>query len=146
MLVTRDIFGGSDFYADKSLFNVFRVPLIDTVSALAFLLLSRASVKHELKTPFIRFCTALIFTAALKSMLQSLETISRPQLATVFFYMTAAVVLVGIASAAVFGRRFLSSIRNSEFKLGKTERVGLFVLLFAYLGVVLLPLTVFGRT
>lgn len=143
VLITRDIFGGSDVYADKSLFTVYRVPLIDLISALAFLMLSRASVKDELKTPFMRFFSALIFTAALKSLVQSLETIL-PGLATVFFYVTAGLVLTGILTAAVLGRRFLSSIRNSEFDLGRLEKAALFVLLFAYLGVAFFPIAIFG--
>lgn len=146
VLMTRGIFGGSDLYAERSLFTVFRVPLIDTVSALVFLIISRASVKEELKAPFARFCTALIFTAAFKSLFQSLETVSGPAAATVFFYLTAAVVLAGLASAVVLGRVFLSSIRGSEFRLGKRESSGLFVLLLAYLGLAILPILYYDRT
>jgi uncharacterized membrane protein len=144
MLIARGVFGGDATFAERSLFTVFRVPLIEMVCALAVVLLGRTHVRAEWADSFRALCTILLFTVALKSLFQSLETISSPETAYVYFYLTVGIVGLGIVSALIASRSFIMSIGRDGFELGKLEKFGLLVLLAIYVGLAIVPILYFS--
>lgn len=145
ILIARGLFGSEAIFAGKSLFTVFRVPLIDIVCALAVVLLSRASVNAVNSAAYQAVCSALIFTAAFKSLFQSLEIVSGPEWASGFFYLTVASVALGLIAAVVLGRSRIRSFNFREIRLPFPEKAGLFALLLAYIGLAVVPVVYFSR-
>ncbi len=146
ILIARSFFGSDAIFAGKSLFTVFRVPLIDLVCAFAVVLLSRAGVSPVNSAAFQAVCSTLLFTAAFKSLFQSLEIISGPEWAAGFFYLTAAIVAAGLLAAIILGRSLIRSFNFREIRLQFPERTGLVILLLAYLGLAVVPVIYFSRT
>ena len=145
VLVARSFFGDGAVFAGKSIFTVFRVPLIELVCAFAIVLLGRAKVRSEWAAPFGGTITILLLTAAFKSLFQSLEMVSAPEAASKYFYFTAGVVGLGIVSAAVNSRSFVKSLGRGGFDLSRPEKAGLFAALVAYVGLSILPILYYTR-
>ena len=78
----RSLAGNETTFAPKSLFTVFRVPLIEIVCALAIEIMRGEISNSESNTAYLLMWSVLLYTAAFKSLFQVSEFIS----STVFFF------------------------------------------------------------
>ncbi|MEQ1604554.1 MAG: hypothetical protein ABL999_06770 [Pyrinomonadaceae bacterium] len=141
VIIARAFFGGAETLAPKSLFTVFRVPLTDAICAAAAALLYR---KFLLVAPNLaNFWLVLLYTAVFKSLLQAIEIAAPPDIVGTLFYLTLFVVVAGIAAAFYISRKHLSGFTKGLGKFGAGETMILTILLFAYLGIAIVPLFVF---
>lgn len=136
--------------APKSLFTVFRVPLIEVVCAAAIETMRRKTYEFngEAFSSYYSMWSVLLFTVALKSLFQTFEFIStsafsKPQLANIFFYTTFAVVIGGIILAAIKGRRIFANFRYESWKLKDYEKLGLVILFLIYLTLAFSPILIY---
>lgn len=141
ILIARSFFGNDATSAPKTLFTVFRVPLIEIVCALAIETMRRKFVDEN--RDYSLMWNILLWTVALKSLFQAFETVSTASLGRDFFYATAAVVAVGIVAALWQGRRLFADFFGGDVKFGGAEKLWLFLLLIAYLGLAIVPIFVF---
>ena len=132
IMIFRHLDGMAD-YAPRSLFTVFRVPLIEIVCALAIEIMRRRAAKTDNHKSYYLMWTVLLYTVAAKTLLQALEMISSERNARIFFYATAAAVAVGIICTVFTGRKAFTSINGRAWKLGLWEKAALFALLAGYL-------------
>lgn len=138
-------FDGSDaVFAPKSLFTVFRVPLIELVCALAIEIMRRRFSTDGVHKNYYLMWTVLLYTVALKSLFQSLEIVSTGNWATRFLYLTIGVVVAGILAAVVPGIKAFSELRRGVWKVRFVEIVALGALLLAYILFALVPIYIFG--
>ena len=112
------------------------------VCALAIEVLRRKSdgVRSNLSADYYSFWTILLYTVALKSLLQALETLGHADKTDLIYYLTLGVVVSGIVAAALVGRRLLLNLNDLRSKHSRVEIAALFALLFAYLGLVFFPI------
>jgi hypothetical protein len=141
ILIARSFFGNQAVVAPKSFFTVFRVPLIETVCAAAVEIMRRKFAVADAK--FSLMWEILLSTVALKSLFQSLETVSAGMLANAFFDLTIGVVALGIIAAIFTGRQFFSKSARALWNFSGTEKALLVGLLFGYLGLAIVPITVY---
>jgi hypothetical protein len=132
IMVFRHLDGTAD-YAPKSLFTVFRVPLIEVICGLAVEVMRRRAAKIDDHKSYYLMWTVLLFTVAAKTMFQALEMVSSEQNARIFFYLTAAAVAIGIICTLFTGRKAFSGIKRGAWKLELWEKAALVSLLIAYL-------------
>lgn len=140
-MITRSFFGNEAVFAPKSLFTVFRVPLIEIACAAAIEVMRRKFV--ETNANYYLMWSILLFTTAFKSLFQAFEIISSKTYAELFYYLTFAVVIIGIISALFAGRKFFSSFFSQKWTLNGLEKTILAVILIAYLGLAIVPVFVF---
>ena len=140
ILISRSLFGNEVVVAPKSVLSVFRVPSIEVACGLVIETMRRrfASTDSKVYRDYYLFWTILLFTVALKSLAQTVETVS-PDLATLAFYTTISIVIAGLIAAAIIGRRLVSNFRQFDRKFSRIEILALASLLFAYLGLAFLP-------
>lgn len=142
-------FGGNDaVYAPKSLFTVFRVPLIEVICAATIEILKPGSTGAESNSGAFSVWNILLYTVAFKSLFQFLEFISTavysaPAYAEIFFYATFAVVIVGIVPALFKWREVFADFRRGELKLSGAKKIALGFMLAAYLMLAIAPMFVF---
>jgi hypothetical protein len=141
ILIARSFFGDDATVAPKSLFTVFRVPLIEITCAAAIELMRRKFADET--ADYYAMWTIFLWTVALKSLLQAFEIVSSPKFARDFFYATFAVVIIGIILALFRGRRFFSEFFGGEWKFSRAEKAAFVVLLIAYLALAIVPIFVF---
>ena len=141
ILIARSFFGNETVVAQKTLFTVFRVPLIETVCAAAIELMRRKFTGVNAK--FSSMWKILLYTVALKSLLQSLETLSAAYFANLFFYLTVAIVGSGLIAALFVGRGILLKSLRDARKFNLVESAILIFLLFSYLGLAIIPILVY---
>jgi hypothetical protein len=141
ILITRSFFGNESVIAQKTLFTVFRVPLIEAVCAAAVEIMRRkfAPVSAE----FSMTWNILLYTVAFKSLLQSLETASTETFAKAFFYLTIFVVAAGILAAVFVGRNSFSQSLRAARNFSFADTAILIFLLFGYLGLAIVPVLVY---
>ena len=141
ILIVRSFFGNESVFAQKTLFTVFRVPLIETVCAATVEIMRRkfAPVSAE----FSMSWNILLYTVAFKSLFQSLETVSAENFAKVFFYLTIFVVALGILAAVFFGRNSFSKSLRATRNFSFADTAILIFLLFGYLGLAIVPMLVY---
>lgn len=132
IMVFRGFDAASADYAPKTLFTVFRVPLIEVVCALAIEIMRRRAAGVEAQSSYYLMWTVLLYTVAAKTLLQAIEMVSSKDKSDMFFYATLGGVIVGITSAAVTGRKAFSGYKRGEWKLALWEKTGLFGLLAGY--------------
>lgn len=137
ILIARSFFGSESVTAPKTLFTVFRVPLIETVCAAAIEIMRRKFAAVNAK--FSLMWTILLYTVSLKSLFQSLETVSTVNAANIFFYLTIAVVALGIIAALFVGRGIFSKSLRAAGKFDLAETAILIFLLISYLGLAIVP-------
>ena len=82
ILITRSFFGNEAVIASKSLFTVFRVPLIEIVCAVAIEVMRRKFA--NVNADYYSMWSILLYTVALKSLLQAFEIVSANKL---FYYL-----------------------------------------------------------
>jgi hypothetical protein len=90
--------------ASKSLFTVFRVPLIEMVCAVAIEVIRRRFANGN--ADYYSMWSILLYTVAFKSLFQAFEIVSSNNL---FYYLTFGIVIVGIIFALFKGRKFFSN-------------------------------------
>jgi uncharacterized membrane protein len=139
VLIARSLFGAESVSAQKSLFTVFRVPLIETVCMAMIEVMRRNAVDSK----FVSMWTILLCTAAFKSLFQSLEIVSPARSATLFFYFTAGVVALGIIAACFVGREFFSKSARKTLNLNLSEKAFLVFLVLSYFGLAIVPILVY---
>lgn len=142
ILIVRSFFGSEVVLAPKTLFTVFRVPLIEIVCATAIEVMRRNSANENID--YYAMWNILLYTVALKSLFQCFEIISSGDLAKLFYYLTFAVVIIGIISALFKGRSYFSNLFCGNLKFSSLEKAILFFILLAYLGLALVPIFIFG--
>ncbi|HEX9962406.1 MAG TPA: hypothetical protein VGB00_15835 [Pyrinomonadaceae bacterium] len=137
-------FGGDTVFAPKSLFTVFRVPLIEVVCALMVEVMRRKFSRSESGKPFAPVWNILLYTVTFKSLFQTFEFIASfvyesQTYADVFFYATIAAVIAGIFSVVFKGRDIFRNLRREDWKAAPLEKVVLGVLLVSYLFLAFAP-------
>ena len=147
VLLMRSFTGNQTVYAQKSLFTVFRVPLIEIVCAAAIETM-RAKFSRSKPNAGFTLWSILLYTAAFKSLFQVFEFISlavyySPYYAELFFYATLLTVIAGICLAVIKGRKIFSSSSRSDWKLSLAEKTFLSVLLAAYFILAIVPAFIF---
>lgn len=142
ILVVRSFFGDEAVFASKTLFTVFRVPLIEIVCGAAIEMMRRNSVNGS--TDYHSMWSIFLYTVALKSLFQAFEIVSSGDSAMLFYYLTFVVVIVGIASALFKGRSYLPRLFRGNFKFNSSEKTILFVILVAYLSLAIVPIFIFN--
>lgn len=141
VLIVRSFFSDAATFAPKTLFTVFRVPLIEVVCATAIEVMRR---KFANNADYYSMWSILLYTVALKSLLQAFEIVLPAKFANEFFYVTLGVVIAGIIPAIFKGRKFLPDLFRSKQKFNGAETAILVILLIAYLGLAIVPIFVFG--
>ena len=141
VLIVRSFFSDEATFAPKNLFTVFRVPLIELVCAAAFEIMRRKT--ENVDADYHSMWFILLYTVAAKSLLQAFEIIAPRSYADTFFYLTLAVVLVGISAAIFKGRRFFREFFGGKLKFTLTEKAIFAIILVAYLGLAIVPILVF---
>ncbi len=141
ILIARSFFGNESVVAPKSLFTVFRVPLIELVCAAAIEIMRRKFAAVNAK--FSLMWKILLYTVALKSLFQSLEIVSVGNFASVFFYLTIGGVALGIIAALFVGRGIFSKSLRAARNFNLAESAILIFLLFGYLGLAIVPILVY---
>jgi uncharacterized membrane protein len=132
IMIFRHLDGTAD-YAPKSLFTVFRVPLIEVICGLAVEIMRRRAAKvAEHKSSYLMW-TVPLYTVAVKTLLQALEMISSGQNARIFFYLTAAAVAIGIICTIFTARKAFTGLKHGAWKLELWEKAALSGLLISYL-------------
>ncbi len=142
VVITREIFGTAATSAPRSLFTVFRVPLIELVCALAISLMMSKGVKDEVDADYNAMWRVLLFTVAFKSLFQTFETISTEN-ANVFFYATLAIVIFGVILAFFPGYKFFSAVNRPHIELSNKKKILLASMLIIYVASPSFPL-IFG--
>jgi hypothetical protein len=140
ILIARSFFSDEVTVAPKTLFTVFRVPLIEIVCAAAIELMRR---KFADNADYYSMWSILLYTVSLKSLLQAFEIVSPGELAKDFFYVTFGVVIIGVIPALIKGRRFFTDLFRGNGKFSVVETAFLVIILFAYLGLAIVPIYVF---
>jgi hypothetical protein len=131
---------GTAGYAPKSLFTVFRVPLIEVLCALAVEVMRRRPAKvAEHKSSYLMW-TVLLYTVAVKTLFQALEMVSVERNARIFFYLTAAAVAIGIICTVFTGRKAFTGVNRGAWRLELWEKAALAALLAGYLVLAFAPL------
>jgi hypothetical protein len=141
VLITRSFFGDEATVAPKSFFTVFRVPLIEVVCATAIEIMRRKFT--NVNADYYAMWTILLYTVAFKSLFQTIEIVSSVRYANIFFYLTFAVVIVGVILALLKGRKFFSNFLNNSSAFNGFEKAFLLLVLMAYLGLAIIPIFVF---
>jgi hypothetical protein len=131
----RSLSGDEINLAPKSIFTVFRVPLIEVVCAAAIEIMRRRASGRgsESDSDYYLFWTILLFTVGLKSVLQTIETIGPARYSNHIFCLTLGTVIAGILTAAIAGRKLPRRIGRLKGRISGWESVGLFLLLIAYI-------------
>ena len=142
VLIVRSFFGNETVLAPKTPFTVFRVPLIEIVCAAAIEVMRRNSASEN--ADYHLMWIILLYTAALKALFQAFEIVSSSDSARLFYYLTFAVVIIGIVSAWLKGRSCFSNLFTGKLKFSNLEKSILFVILLAYLSLAIVPIFIFG--
>ncbi len=128
ILIARSVFGNEAILAPKTVFTVFRVPLIEVVCAAAIEVMRR-NFENE-KADYFSIWNILLYTVTLKSLFQAFEIASTGDLANLFYYSTLGIVVIGIISALVKGRSYFSNFFRGNLKFNFLEKALLFTGLF----------------
>ncbi len=142
IVITRALFGGDPVTAPKTLFTALRPPLIELICALAVMVMLRRNVSADVCPAYSRFWLILLYTVGFKSLFQAFEIIAPPTLGPMFYYVTIAVVVLGIVCAAPFGWSLYSRGRG-EWNNTPAEKLQLSGLLAMYLLVAVLPIWIY---
>lgn len=143
IVIARGLFGGSDIVAPKTLFTAFRVVLIDLLCAFAIEVMRRRPVSPKIQPDYQTFWQVLLFAVAFKCLFQTLELVSPADQASIYFYVTVAVVILGIALAAFIGRKIFSAFDREDWKLNGSGQLLLAGLLIGYLAIAIGPVIFF---
>ena len=145
VLIARSFLGDEVIVAPKSFFTVLRVPLIEVVCAGAIEIMRRrfAKPRSNVEADYYRFWTILLYTVAVKSLLQTIETIVSVDFSNNIYYITFVAVIVGIAAAGIGGRKLWSNRKDLGGNFNRLEIFALALLLAAYIGLAFVPIYYF---
>ena len=143
VLIARSVFGGSAVIGPKTLFTIFRVPLIEIICALGIEVMRRRAVRSDLQPSYRIAWQILLIAVAFKSLAQSLEMAAPQEFASVFYYSSLAAVAFGIAGAFLTGKNALLTFDRADWKLSTREQVTLAGLLLGYIAVAIIPIVVY---
>jgi hypothetical protein len=148
ILIYRSLSGGAPLFAPKSLFTVFRVPLIEVVCALMVEIMRRKFSRSETGKPFASVWNILLYTVAFKSLFQTFEFLASfvyesQTYADVFFYATIVAVAAGIFLVVFKGRNIFRNLRREDWKSAPNEKIVLGVLLVSYLFLAFAPTVIY---
>jgi uncharacterized membrane protein len=151
ILTYRSLGGDEIQYAPKSLFTVFRVPLIEAVCAATIVIMRRktSEFNSEFRTGYYSMWSVLLFTVALKSLFQTFEFVStsifsQPFYASVFFYATLAIVVGGIILAFVKGKKIFANFQSESWRLKNWEKISLTIFFLIYLSLAFAPMLIYS--
>jgi hypothetical protein len=144
ILIARSLFGNETVSAPKSLFTVFRVPLIEVVCA-ALVETIRPKMSDS---DYFSIWNVLLYTVAFKSLFQFFEFVSlsifpSQTKADFFFYATAAIVACGIFLTFLRGWKFFFSSAQKNWNLTLSKMIFLGILLILYVVLALVPVITF---
>ena len=139
VLIARSFWGNEVTLAPKSLFTVFRVPLIELVCASAIEIMRSKLIN----TDYYPMWSILLYTVAFKSLLQAFEIISPLDSAHLFYYLTFGAVIGGIFLAFMKSGKFFSNLSRGKWDFRPWEKAALIMILIAYLGLAMVPILVF---
>jgi hypothetical protein len=145
ILIYRSVGGSYAVFAPKSLFTVFRVPLIEVVCAAVVETLRPRFAGSESGFGAFSAWNILLYAIAFKSLFQFLEFISTsvynaPDYAENFFYATFAVVIAGILLTLFKWRGIFADFKRREWKLSGAKKIALGFMLLAYLMLAIAPM------
>jgi TRAP-type C4-dicarboxylate transport system permease small subunit len=114
--------------------------LIEVVCGLVVEIMRRrfANSDSKIHRDYYLFWTILLYTVGLKSIAQTVETVS-PNFAQPAFYITIFIVIAGLLAAAIISPRIIANYTRSDHKLGRGDVLALVSLLLTYLGLAVLP-------
>jgi len=146
VLITRSLDGSNPTFAPKSPFTVFRVALIEVVCASVIELMRRryADSNSEIHRNYYSMWSVLLYTVAFKSLFQTFEIVSSKQFANLFFYLTFGVVIAGIITALLKGRKVFSAFNRADWSFGRAEKLALAILFVVYLSLAFVPTFMFA--
>ncbi|HEX8737843.1 MAG TPA: hypothetical protein VF721_21105 [Pyrinomonadaceae bacterium] len=141
-------FGGDTLFAPKSVFTVFRVPLIELVCAAMVEVMRRRFSRSESGQTAACVWNILLYTVAFKSLLQTFEFIASSvyqaqAYADVFFYATIPAVAGGIFLVIIKGRDVFRNFRREDWKISPSEKIILGFLLVSYLFLAFAPMFIY---
>lgn len=144
ILIYRSLGGNDSVYAPKSLFTVFRVPLIEAVCAAMVEVMRRRFLRSESGLPVASMWNVLLYTVAFKSLFQAFEFIASSvyhaqACADVFFYATISAVASGIFLVVIKCRAVFRNFRREDWRVSPVEKIILGVLLISYLFLAFAP-------
>lgn len=148
ILIYRSFGGGEAVFAPKSLFAVFRVPLIEVVCGAIVEAMRRKFLRSERGAAVASMWNALLYTVAFKSLFQTFEFIAAfvyksESYADVFFYATIFAIAAGIFLAIVRRRDLFRNFRREDWKTSSGEKTFLAVLIAAYLFLAFAPVFIY---
>lgn len=120
--------------AQKSWFLAVRVPLINMLSLAIIEVLSRSVTRYRSDSIAIWVGPFLSITAGIKSVAESVEMLLLPRKSDILFIALVATVIAGITVALWLGRSLLNDQIWRELKTTFGEKIVLFVLVAAILG------------
>ena len=146
VLIAKNLGGSNPTFAPKSLFTVFRVPLVEIVCASIIELMRRrfANSNSETHQNYYSMWSILLYTVAFKSLFQIFEIVSSKQFTNIFFYLTFGVVIAGIILALLKGRKVFSAFNREDWSFRLVEKLALAILFALYLGLAFVPMFMFG--
>jgi len=150
VLTYRSFSGNEIQNAPKSLFTVFRVPLIEIVCASMIEIMRRKTLElnSEIHSSYYSVWSVLLFTVALKSLFQTFEFTStsifpQPDYASIFFYTTLAVVIGGVILAFVKGKKIFANFQSERLRLKNWEKISLVIFFLVYLSLAFAPMLIY---
>jgi len=148
ILIYRSFGGNDSVFAPKSLFTVFRVPLIEVVCALLVEVMRRKFLRSESGLPVASMWNVLLYTVAFKSLFQTFEFIASSvynaqTYADVFFYATTAAIAGGIFLVVIKCRDIFRNFRREDWNASASEKIILGVLLISYLFLAFAPMFIY---
>lgn len=146
--MVRNFTGSETIFAPKSIFTVFRVPLIEVVCAGAVEILKPKLPGAGAASGNFSAWNILLYTIAFKSLFQMFEFVfsaiySSTPYANFFFYATLVVVFSGIALMISRRREVLNDFRRREWQLTVARKLSLLILLTTYLALAFGPVFIY---
>lgn len=146
--IYRGFGGGDAVFAPKSLFTVFRVPLIEVVCAALVETMRRKFLRSESGLPAASMWNILLYTVAFKSLFQIFEFIASSvynaqAYADVFFYATIVTIAGGILLIVIKCGDIFRNFRREDWKVSPVEKIILVVLLILYLLLAFAPMFIY---
>ncbi len=148
ILIYRSFGGGDAVFAPKSLFAVFRVPLIEVVCGAIVEAMRRKFSRSEGSRAVASMWNVLLYTVAFKSLFQTFEFIAAfvyksESYANVFFYATIFAVAAGISLAIIRRRDLFRNFRREDWTVSTGEKIALAVLIVSYLFLAFAPVFIY---
>ncbi|HEX8369717.1 MAG TPA: hypothetical protein VF604_14320 [Pyrinomonadaceae bacterium] len=148
ILIYRSFSGNDLVFAPKSLFTVFRVPLIEVVCAALVEVMRRKFSRSESGLAAASMWNVLLYTVVFKSLFQTFEFIASfvynaQAYADIFFYATISAIVAGVSLVVAKRRAVFRNFRREDWKASTGEKIILGVLLISYLFLAFAPMFIY---